>query len=249
MSNSPLVTYTKISPNKTTPRKYAISRFTIHCFVGQVTAQSGCNTKRFVKYNRVSGASCNYVVGHDGTIGLCVEEKDRSWCSSSKDNDHRAITLEVASETKSPYKVTDAALNALIDLMADICRRNGKTKVLWFADKKNSLAYIPAPDEMVMTVHRWFAAKACPGEYLYSRHSYIAEEVNKRLGNVKSTIAEPQGTETLPYVTVKKGDTLSAIGKKLGVSWKEIAALNGISSPYTIHVGQKLHIPSKMQRA
>lgn len=199
MSNSNLVTYTRISPNRTSPRKHAIDRITIHCFVGQVTAKSGCNAGGFITYDPDNGASCNYVVGHDGSIGLCVEEKDRSWCSSNRSNDHRAVTIETASETIHPYKVTDKAYSALLDLVTDICKRNGKTKILWFGDKNKTLAYTPKANEMVMTVHRWFANKACPGDYLYNLHGDIAAEVNRRLaggassgGGVTTTIP---GTE------------------------------------------------------
>ena len=106
-------------------------------------------------------------MGYDGSIGLCVDEGDRSWCSSSSANDNRAVTIETASETVHPYKVTDKAYSALIDLVTDICKRNGKTKILWFGDKNKTLAYTPKANEMVMTVHRWFANKACPGDYLY----------------------------------------------------------------------------------
>lgn len=181
MSSSPLVTYTRISPNRTSPRNHAIDRITIHCYVGQVTAERGCSGKRFTAYDPKNGASCNYVVGCDGSIGLCVPEEDRSWCSSSRDNDHRAITIETASDSFHPYAVTDAAYKALVDLCTDICRRNGKKRLLWFGDEWKTLSYQPAEDEMVMTVHRWFAAKACPGDYLYERHGKIAEEVTQRL--------------------------------------------------------------------
>lgn len=181
MSSSPLVTYTRISPNRTSPRNHAIDRITIHCYVGQVTAERGCSGKRFTAYDPKNGASCNYVVGCDGSIGLCVPEKDRSWCSSSRDNDHRAITIETASDSFHPYAVTDEAYKALLDLCTDICKRNGKRKLLWFGDEWKTLSYQPAEDEMVMTVHRWFAAKACPGDYLYERHGKIAEEVTQRL--------------------------------------------------------------------
>ncbi len=193
-TNSPLVTYKKISPNKTSPRNHVIDTLTIHCFVGQVTAQRGCEAFQSKSRN----ASCNYVVGHDGSVGLCVEEKDRSWCSSNKENDHRAITFEVASETKHPYAVTDKALNALIDLIVDICKRNGKKKVLWFADKNKTLSYNPKPDEMVMTVHRWFSAKACPGDYLYGKHGCIAGEVNRRLGNAQNATETKPETQEQP---------------------------------------------------
>lgn len=182
MSNSSLATYTLISPNKNSPRNHKIDTISIHCFVGQVTAKRGCE----VFQPSSEQASCNYVVGYDGSIGLCVEEKDRSWCTSSSSNDHRAITIETASENKAPYKVTAAAYAALLDLVTDICRRNGAKKLLWFGDKAKTLAYAPKSGEMVMTVHRWFAAKACPGDWLYSRHGQIAAEVNKRLEAAKA---------------------------------------------------------------
>ena len=177
MSSSPLSTYTKISPSRNSPRNHAIGRVTIHCYVGQVTAKQGCDylAKANVK------ASANYVVGKDGSIGTSVDEADRSWCSSSRENDNRAVTIEVASNKTAPYAVTGKAYAALVDLVTDICRRNGKTKILWLGDKAKSLSYEPKANEMVMTVHRWFANKSCPGEYLYNRHGEIAEEVNRRL--------------------------------------------------------------------
>lgn len=211
-TNSPLVTYTKLSPNCNKPRKHEIDTITVHVFVGQVTAEEGCNAKKFVKYNPISGASCNYVVGCDGSIGLCVEEANRAWTSNSRSNDHRAVTIETASETKAPYKVTDKAYTALIELLADICERNGKKKLLWFGDKKKTLAYVPAEDEMVMTVHRWFANKACPGDYLYNKHGAIAEEVTKRLngGFVPYKIKV-----TKPPINIRKEPNASApvVGK------------------------------------
>lgn len=177
MSNSNLATVTLISPNKNSPRNHVIDRITIHCFVGQVTAKRGCE----VFQPTSKKASCNYVVGYDGSIGLCVEEKDRSWCSSSSANDNRAVTIETASDNKHPYTVTEKAYAALLDLVTDICKRNGKTKILWFGDKAKTLAYTPKAGEMVLTVHRWFANKACPGDYLYNLHGEIAAEVNRRL--------------------------------------------------------------------
>lgn len=193
MSNSKLVTYIKLSPNCNEPRNHKIDTITIHCFVAQVTAEQGCNIDKFTKKN---GSSCNYVVGYDGSIGLCVDEANRSWCSggkdilgrvikvngiSGKDNDHRAITIEVASEKKHPYAVTDKAYNALIELVADICKRNNIKKLLWKADKK----LVGKVDQQNMTVHRWFANKACPGDYLYTRYGDIAEKVNELIGAEK----------------------------------------------------------------
>ena len=217
MSNSKLVTYTKLSPNCTKPRNHEIDTITIHVFVGQVTAKEGCNAKSFVNYNPVSGASCNYVVGHDGSIGLCVEEQNRSWCSggklkvngiTGKMNDHRAITIEVASETKHPYAVTDKAYAALIELVADICKRNNIKRLMWKGDK--SLVGKVALQNM--TVHRWFANKACPGEYLYSRHGDIAEKVNELLG------VEPDDTIHVRYAAYA------------GKWWSEIVDCNDYNS-------------------
>lgn len=173
-TNSNLATYKNLSPHKTSPRGHKIDTITIHCLVGQWTAKRGCDY--FATTNRK--CSANYVVGKDGSIGLSVEEKDRSFCSSNKANDHRAITIEVASDTTHPYVVTDKAMNSLIELVTDICKRNKIKKLKWKADK----TLIGQVDKQNMTVHRWFANKSCPGDYLYNKHSYIAEQVNKKLG-------------------------------------------------------------------
>ena len=192
------MTYSRISPNRTSPRNHKIDTITIHCIVGQWTAEQGCD------YFATTGRECsaNYVVGKDGSIGLSVEEKDRSWCSSSRSNDHRAITIEVASDTRHPYKVTDQALAALIDLLVDICRRNGIKALLWKGDK----SLIGQVDKQNMTVHRWFANKACPGDYLYNLHPQIAAQVNERLGAAapaepeKKPSQTPSGATFTPYL-------------------------------------------------
>lgn len=173
MSNSALSTYTLISPNKTSPRNHPIDTVTIHCFVAQVTAKRGCE----VFQPKSMAASCNYVVGYDGSIGLCVDETDRSWCSSNGQNDHRAITIEVASDNTPPYAITEAAYNSLIKLLVDVCQRNNIEQLRWKGDK----TLIGQTEKQNMTVHRWFAPKECPGEYLYNLHGKIAEDVNKQL--------------------------------------------------------------------
>ena len=173
-TNSPLVDYTQISPNRTSPRNHVIDTVTIHCVVGQCSVEALGNI--FAPTSKQ--ASSNYGIGPDGRIGMYVEEKDRSWCSSNGANDNRAITIEVASDTTSPYKVTDAAFNSLIKLLADICKRNNIKSLKWKADKN----LIGHPEEQNMTVHRWFANKSCPGDYLYNKHYEIAEKVNELLG-------------------------------------------------------------------
>lgn len=179
-TNSSLVSYTKISPNKTPNRNHAIDTITIHCVVGQVTVEQLGNV--FASTSRK--ASSNYGVGKDGRIGMYVEEKDRSFCSSNAANDNRAITIEVASNTTHPYAVNDIALQALINLCVDICKRNNIKKLVWSTNKNDRVNHRNGCN---MTVHRDYANKSCPGDYLYNKHGYIADEVNKRLG-VNSTV-------------------------------------------------------------
>ena len=121
-SNSPLVSYTKLSPNHSGQRTHSIDRITPHCVVGQLSAESICGC--FASTSRQ--ASCNYGIGKDGKISLCVEEKNRSWCSSSNANDQRAITIECASDKSEPYAMNSAVYASLIKLCTDICQRNGK---------------------------------------------------------------------------------------------------------------------------
>ena len=188
-TNSSLVSYTRISPNKTSPRSHAIDTITIHCVVGQCSVEALGSV--FAPTSRK--ASSNYGVGYDGRIGMYVEEKDRSWCSSNYINDNRAITIEVASDTTYPYAVTDKALASLIELVADICKRNNIKELKWKGDK----SLVGQVDKQNMTVHRWFAATACPGDYLYKKHSYIADEVNKRLNAKQPTSAYSPSINTL----------------------------------------------------
>lgn len=169
-TNSPMVDYTKISPNKTTNRNHEIDTITIHCYVGQVSVENA--GAWFAKLT--TAASCNYVIGSDGRVGLIVEEKDRSWCSSSSSNDHRAVTIECACDKTHPYAVNDVVYSTLIDLVADICKRNNIKQLLWQGDS----SLIGQVAKQNMTVHRWFKNKACPGEYLYTRHGDIAAKVN-----------------------------------------------------------------------
>lgn len=177
MNNSPLVVYTKLSPNHSGQRTHSIDRITPHCVVGQLSAESICGC--FISTSRQ--ASCNYGIGTDGRISMSVEEKNRSWCSSSRENDQRAVTIECASDKTAPYAFNDAVYASLVNLCVDICQRNGKSKLLWLGDKNKTLAYAPKSDEMVLTVHRWFANKSCPGDWLYNRLGNLAAEVTKRL--------------------------------------------------------------------
>lgn len=153
-------------------------------------------------------ASSNYGIGYDGKIGMYCEEKDRSWCSSSGANDHRAITIEVASDTYSPYRVNAKAYAALIDLCTDICKRNNIKELRWKADK----SLIGQVDKQNMTVHRWFANKSCPGDYLYNLHTQIAKEINARLGVTVEVNPDPVIGETA--LSFKAGDVVKITGTK-----------------------------------
>lgn len=254
MSNSPLVTYTRISPNRTSPRNHAIDTISIHCVVGQFTAREILDMSHFNTYHPTNGASCNYAVGKDGSVGMGVEEKDRSWCTSSRTNDHRAITIEVASDTTHPYAVTNRAYDALIELLVDICKRNKIDSLKWEGNK----TLIGQIGRQNMTVHRWFANKACPGDYLYERHGEIADEVNKKLGVASSTTTKYTQKQFIKDIqrsfgakvdgiagpeTLKKTLTISAkinrshsavtfIQKRLiALGYREVGKADGVAGP------------------
>lgn len=194
MALSKLCKVVRLSPNCTKPRNHAIDRLTYHHMAGKLTAES-C-LELFSKSSRQ--ASSNYVIGYDGTIGGCVDENNRPWTTSSRENDNRAITFELSnSATGGNWPVSDATIQAAIDLTVDICKRHGKTKVLWFGDKAKTLAYTPADNELVVTVHHWFANTNCPGPYLKGKLPYIVSEVNKRLN-------QNQEETEVRYNTVKE---------------------------------------------
>ena len=188
MSNSPLVSYTKISPNRTRNRNHKIDMVVIHCVVGQVSIESLGN--HFAQSS--VGASSNYGIGTDGRIGMFVEEKDRAWATggvdrngksirvngiSGADIDQRAISIECACDSSHPYAINQKVYVSLIKLLADICQRNGIKELKWQGNKN----LVGQVDKQNMAVHRWFAYKACPGDYIYNLHPQIAKEVNARL--------------------------------------------------------------------
>lgn len=238
MSNSSLVVYTKLSPNHSGQRTHSIDRITPHCVVGQLSAETICAC-----FPAGRNASCNYGIGTDGRIALCVEEGNRSWCSSSNANDQRAVTIECASDKTEPYTMNDKVYSALIDLCADICKRNGKSKLIWFGDKSKTLAYEPKADEMIITVHRWFANKSCPGDWLYTRLNDLAEKVTARLNgstasgsdvmhrvqvgaftkkeNADNMAAKLKAAGFDTYITTEKGEAVAASPVKKSV--EEIA--------------------------
>ena len=201
-TNSSLVSYTKLSPNHSGLRTHSIDRITPHCVVGQCSVETLGNI--FLPTSRQ--ASCNYGIGADGRVGMYVEEKNRSWCSSSNANDQRAVTIECASDTTEPYAFKDVVYQKLITLCVDVCKRNGKSKLLWLGDKDKTLNYAPKSDEMVLTVHRWFANKSCPGSWMYARMGDLAAKVTAQLGGGTSGDTETEYPEKLTegYYRVRK---------------------------------------------
>ena len=227
MSNSSLVNYIQLSPNFTPMSNKKNEIIVIHHMAGKLSVEQ-CGAV-FAPTSRK--ASSNYGVDGDGRIGLYVEEKNRSWATSSKACDSKAITIEVAnSVVGGNWAVSDKALSSLINLCVDICKRNGIKQLNYTGDKRGNLH-----------MHRWYAATGCPGEYLGSKFPYIAREVNKRLnGNITSST--PSLPETSSIYTVKSGDTLSSIARKYNTTYQKLAEINGIQDPSKIYVGQVLKV-------
>ena len=197
-TNSKLVTYKKISPNKTSPRNHKIDTITIHCMAGDLSVETCGNV-----FSRSSAqASSNYGVDSKGRIGMYVEEKDRSWATSNRDNDNRAITIEVANDggADTGWHVSDKTMKALIELIVDICKRNDIKKLKWSKNKSDRVNH---KNGCNMTVHRDYAQKSCPGDYLYGKHGYIAEQVNKKLG-IKSSLSSTTTSNISSSTTKKK---------------------------------------------
>lgn len=200
MSNSPLVTYTKLSPNHSGLRTKKIDTITPHCVVGHLSLQSLGNV--FAPTTRQ--ASSNYGIDDDGNVGMYVEEKNRSWCTSSSANDQRAITIEIASDTQHPYKITNKAMDGFIKLSIDICKRNEIPKLLWQADKK----LLGQVDKQNISVHRWYSNRACPGDYIYNSLGEVVSEVNKVL-IPKTVPIITQPSNSLPYLVKINTDSLN----------------------------------------
>lgn len=231
MSNSSLISYTTISPNRTSPRKKPIRKITIHHMAGNLTVEQ-CGAV-FAPTSRK--ASSNYGIGTDGRIGMYVEEKDRAWTSSSPDNDNQAVTIEVANNTLGPnWTVSDKAMTSLIDLCVDICKRNGIQRLNFTGDKTGNL-----------TMHCYFKSTLCPGPYLKSKFPYIASEVNKRLGAEAApepfivqitasslNVRKGPGTSYAVAQTVSKGQSFTIVQQQGG--WGKLKSGAGwISLKYT----------------
>ena len=210
MVKSVLATVDIQSSKNSGKRTKTIDRITPHCFVGQVTAQKGAEVfKSYDLSNKAS--SCNYVIGKDGDVASVVYEDLRSWCSSSTDNDQRAVTIECSSDKVQPYAFTDSCWNTLVELCVDICKRNGKNKLIWIDDKSKALAYVPQQNEMLITVHRWFAKKACPGDWCMSKLGELASSVTNKLNVTEQVIVQPivQPVPVQPVIQRKSNEEIA----------------------------------------
>ncbi len=227
-TNSSMVAYTKFSPNHSGQRTMAIDRITPHCVVGQCTAEGLGDW--FAKGS--TQASSNYGIDKDGCVGLYVEEKNRSWCSSSNANDQRAVTIECASDSAEPYAFQDVVYRKLIELCTDICRRNGKNKLIWFGDKDKALNYSLKSGEMILTVHRWFANKSCPGDWMYARMGDLAEKVTKALQGSDSGSgggSGSKGTQATVLKDLSEADAIKKVGALFTADMKKSGILASVS--------------------
>lgn len=229
MSNSPLVDCVCLSPNNSGIRKHRINTITPHVVVGQLSAESigGCFSSRSV------GASCNYGIGAEGRIVLVVNENEHSWCSSNFANDDKAVTIECACDESHPYALNSVVYNRLVDLCTDICIRNGIEKLLWFNDRSKTLNYTPASNEAVITVHRWFKNKACPGDWLYSRLGDLASRVTARLSGASGPSVDMYRVQTGAFASKANADALKERVKEAGFD----AFVNYTDGMYKVQVG------------
>lgn len=233
-TNSSLATYTKISPNRTSPRNGKEIKYIIpHCVVGQVTVERLGD----IFANPSKGASSNYGIGKDGRIAMYCEEKDRAWCTggtdaqgnpirvngiSGADVDHIGVSIECASDSTAPYAFNDAVFNSLVELCTDICQRYGKTKTVWFSDKEQAMRYQPTANEMVFAAHRWFARKSCPGDWMYARMGDLSAKVNAKLAGGP----QPTPVPPTPTPTPIKPDPAQSKDKSLAGTYEATTALN-----------------------
>lgn len=226
-TNSSMVVYTKLSQNHSGQRTMAIDHITPHCVVGQCTAEGLGDW--FSKTS--TQASSNYGIDKDGRVGMYVEEKNRSWCSSNNTNDQRAITTESASDTAEPYAFRDIVYQRLIELCIDICKRNGKNKLVWFGDKDKTLNYSPKSGEMILTVHRWFANKSCPGNWMYARMGDLADKVTKKLQGSSDSGggSASKGVQASVLKDLSEADAIKKVGALFMADQKKSGILASVS--------------------
>lgn len=210
MSNSPLIEYTKISPSRNHPRQNTIKKITIHHM-----ASVNPSLESIGQWFQSSGGSSNYGVDSKGRVAMYVPEEDRAWTSGNRENDHQAVTIEVANDGGAPdWHVSDAALEKTIELCVDICKRNGITKLNYTGDVTGNL-----------TRHNMFQSTLCPGPYLQSKFPYIAEQVNIRLN--AQTPSEPIPVQPTP--ANEQEEFIAKVGPLFTADYHETGILASVS--------------------
>lgn len=250
---SPLVVYTRLSPNCTKPRKGQVRRLTPHCVAGNLTLEAILGLSRFVNSDPINGASCNYAIGTDGRLGLGVEEIHRSWCSSSPTNDMEALTCEIANDGGSPdWHMSDAAINKWLDLAVDAAKAHGFKKVAYqskptnvsFAQSEQWIKSWAPADAMIITLHCWYSNKACPGPYFIRQLPWLVREINKRLSGTApeafvgegasppKVVAPPEKeTVTTPVETAPLKESFKAYAIKINVPALNVRKGPGTNTP------------------
>lgn len=224
MSYSPLVSYYVKSPNYDPRGSHKVRGFAIHCFPGQITVERGVNA-----FRNPRDASCNYVVGTDGRIGCAVDDENRSWCTSTE-LDYDLITIEMATDSFHPYAVNDDAYEAMIKLLVDRCKAHGIKRLAWAGDPDYARDFNLSENYQNLVAHRWFAAKACPGDWIYDREGEIAAEVNRRLGSAEPEPAPEPDPEPAPAPEPEPEYTTTITIRNLGIGdhGNDVRALQGI---------------------
>lgn len=246
MTKSALVDYEQITTNSNPRGNNRIERITIHCIVGQMSAKACANLKNF----RSGGcASANYIIGLNGEVLLNVPEERRAWTSggekkvkgkTGRDNDYKAITFECASDATSPYAFRNVVYEKLVAMCVDICKRYGRTKLLWFGTPEEVESYKVKDDEMVLTWHRYYAYKSCPGDWMYSRGQEFAKRVTAQLGGATQPITTtPTNTAAdsikttfrvrvkIPNLNIRKSPNGKITGKYTGKGIFTIVEVQG----------------------
>ncbi len=212
-AKSGLTKVVKLTDNCTKPRNAKISRITPHCIAGKMTAEAALTF-----FKNSTNSSANYVIGHGGKIGLSVRETDRAWTTSSGKNDNKAITVEISNSAGAPnWPMSEEAVDAFVALTVDICEYYGFKKVVYYekpmtiaigeeATEKWITSLDVPKDALLVTLHRWYKNKACPGKWFVKRLPEVVSRINKEIKSTKKeekpATEKAQSSETKVIVTV-----------------------------------------------
>lgn len=215
MANSKLASYRNPTRNHSGSRTQKITKITPH---EMAAIWSGRQCADYFEQCGRTGrqASSNYCVGAGGDIAVSVDESNRAWTSSSEWNDQRAVTIEVSnSACGGDWPVSPAAYQALVKLCADICKRNGIDP-----------AYNGTAGGSI-TMHKMFAATACPGPYL--THKITSGELAKDIKAVMGQGAAKPVSQQIYRIRKSWKDVKSQIGAYKSLERAKAACGKGYS--------------------